>query len=436
MIRKRLTELEAALRGRQLIYFGTRGADAEPLLALPNLAAVFSLIAPLHARSVNEVSLEDRTQERVELDGYSLDLDQRAVITELRAILLHLFDRPCAVLPYRPCAFLSSAWFPRSDRALYLGVFHDLQACFEHKPWVERHLANRGVRVLPWRYWADVDVRLIAEWAAKQRLVLRSNRTDGGLGVRLIGGPEDLDAQWPAHSDGFLAAAPYLYPNIPLNVNACAFKDGAVTLHGPSLQVIGVPALTRRTFGYCGNDFASVGNLDTRILDDFEEMAVRTGQWLHENGYHGAFGIDALLHDGLLYLTEVNPRFQGSSLLSARIDTNLGRPNVFFEHAAALLGLAAPRRCPLRELARHQPCVSHLVLHNTSDAPVHVEPRPSRFGDVECRLEPAPTTRVSSDAITLQVIIQGPATSDGSSLAADARTAVNEHLRRVRRIAE
>lgn len=434
--RNRAAEIEAALRGRDLVYFGTRGLDAEPLLGLPNLVSVFSLIAPLDASSVREISLELETRERVELDSYNLDLDHRPVIDKLRRELLRLFDDPCAVLPYRPCAFLSSAWFPRSDRVLYLGLFHEAQACFEHKPWVESQLARFGVRVLPWRYYADSEVRLIAEWAATQVLVLRANRTDGGVGVRLLRQPGDLEEQWPVHGDGFLAAAPYLYPSIPLNVNACVFRDGTVTLHGPSLQLIGVPQLTRLTFGYCGNDFARVCELDPHILDELEQITIRTGEWLYQNGYRGAFGIDLLLHEGVLYLTEVNPRFQGSTLLSTRIDAKLGRADVFLEHAAALLGLAPPEPLPLRELVSAQSRLSHLVLHNLHHLPVCVQPRTASDHTVETRLEPEPAVKVLSEAVAFEIDIPGAVTTDGTILSPEACTILDEESERLRPIAE
>ena len=427
----RLAEIETALLGRELVYFGTRGADAESLLNLPNLASIFALIAPLDARSVHEISLEGETGERVELDCYSLDSDRRKLIDDLRRRLLHLFDRPSAVLPYRPCSFLTSAWFPRSDRTLYLGMFHNSQACFEHKPWVESQLSRFGVRVIPWCYWADSDRRLISEWATKQILVLRTNYSDGGAGVRLLRDPSAIDTEWPTHGDGFLAAAPYLESSIPLNINACVFPDGTLTLHGPSLQVIGIPSLTRRVFGYCGNDFARVADLETHVLDELEKMTVRTGSWLHQNGYRGAFGIDALLHDGLLYLTEVNPRFQGSSLHSARIDDILGRADIFLEHAAAFLGLSASSVVPLRELARAQPAISHLIFHNPHDVPIRVKQQPIAGPEVSSRLLPGPDVLVLQGAIAFELVVSGSVTTDGTSLMPETRTIVDAELVRL-----
>lgn len=45
------------------------------------------------------------------------------------------------------------------------------------------------------------------------------------------------------------------------------------------------------------------------------------------------------MKDGRIYFTEVNPRFQGSSALSAEIAGELGVPDLLLEHLAASLGL-------------------------------------------------------------------------------------------------
>jgi hypothetical protein len=423
-LRSRLEQIERALRGRQLVYFGTRGADAEALLKVENLSAVFSLVAPLAAGSVREISLETETKERVDLDSYNIDFDNRLVVGELRRQLLDAFTCLSVLVAYRPCAFLSSAWFPRSDRVQYLGLFHEMQACFEHKPWVESQLSALGVRVLPWRYWADNEMDLIREWAATQPLVLRSNRTDGGVGVRLVHSPEEVDDEWPSHCDGFLAASPYFVPSIPLNVNACVYADGAVTLHGPSLQLIGLEGMTGRRFGYCGNDFAGIAHMDAEILYDLEEITKVTGRWLHANGYRGAFGIDALLHDGRLYLTEVNPRFQGSSLMSSRIDRELGRPDIFLEHIAAFLGLPAQPSIRLHELAAAQPPLAHIICHNTGHGAIVPTPGYVIEHELECRLVPSAGVAVRSEAIAFEIIVRGSVTADGMSLCQDLRQGI------------
>jgi hypothetical protein len=235
-----------------------------------------------------------------------------------------------------------------------------------------------------------------------------------------VNSPEDLNSEWPSHSDGFLAAAPYLTPNVPLNINACVFPDGSISIHGPSLQLIGLEGITNHRFGYCGNDFARIVDLDRKALQEFEETTIATGKWLHKNGYRGVFGIDALFFKGDIYLTEINPRFQGSSLVSARIDHELDRSDVFMEHIAAFLDLPAPKSIPIHELVSNQKKIAHVVCHNVKSKPLFSSPVGLHNLHEECRQIPSPDIAVLNDAITFQAILNNPVTTDGMTLLADA----------------
>src|SRR5205085_7226763 len=121
----------------------------------------------------------------------------------------------------------------------------------------------------------------------------------------------------PRHEDELMAVAPYMAKAVPLNVGACAFADGAVSVHAPSVQLIGLPECTEQRFGYCGNDFGAVAALERAGLDTLDTMVRSAGRWLVERGYRGAFGLDALIDGPDVLLTEINPRFQGSSLFGA-----------------------------------------------------------------------------------------------------------------------
>ncbi len=418
--RQRVREIERRLGGRRLVYFGTRGTDARPLLEISNFEEIFSQIAPLEAVGIQETCLENMTKVRVDLDRYSIDQDTSEQIHKIRQGLLRAFSRPAAVIPYRPSAVLASACFTRTNLVHYLGVFHEKQSCFEHKPWLETQLASLGVRVIPWSYYADDDLSLIHEAAEQGPLVLRANRSDGGAGLSLILSPTDISDSWPSHLDGFLAAAPLLFPNIPLNVNACVFPNGAVSLHSPSVQLIGLPTCTSRRFGYCGNDFVRVADLDPQLLDELEKMTVLVGRWLASQGYIGAYGIDALIHDGTVYLTEVNPRFQGSSAISCSLLRDLDHPDLILDHIAAFLGLDPAKSLSLRILAREQPPMAHVVCHNTTKLPVRRKPNTSVDNDPSTSLFPSKATDVAPEGILFDSIFNTSVTLDGGSLSSSA----------------
>lgn len=434
-VAKRIADITKALQGRKLVYFGTRGADAEPLVKIPAFTSIFSLIAPMQDKFVEEICLENETGMRVELDDYSIDFDDHSKVSEIRQMMLDKLKEPSALLTYRPCEFLSSVWFPRSDRVKYLGLFHGHQRCFEHKAWVATQLAEAGVNVIPSQYYADEEKDIIREWADTEPVVLRANRSDGGIGVRYVEDAEKLDQQWPDHVDGFLSVSPFFADSISLNLNVCVFNGGTVSFHGPSVQLIGIPNLTRRQFGYCGNDFGAAKVIPAGIWDKVEEIAQRSAEWLHNQGYIGVFGIDALICNEQVFLTEINPRFQGSSVHSAKIDTLMQRPDIFIEHIAAFLGMDAPKlTTPVRELVNSQTAMSHLVAHNVSNEQATYTDKVkynNNESGVECRLLPWEEKRkkikILPGGILFDLVFQHAVTSDGKTLNDSAKKTLEEY---------
>jgi ATP-grasp domain len=404
---------------KRLIWFGTRGEDAQALLALANFSEAYSLIAPMQSLSLaNEMCLENLRRERLDLDTYSLDDDRTSEAAELRLGLLRSLREPAAILPYRPLSFLSSVFYPRKGHVAFLGMFHERQAPFEHKPWVETELRSVGVETVPWKYFADEDrQRVEDELAAFGSLVLRQNKSDGGAGLKLVRDARELEAAWQLHPEGFFAASPLLSPSVPINVNACAFADGFVSLHGPSLQLIGLGGLTRRTFGYCGNDFAAPRRLPSVIWDEVEVMVTKVGRWLASKGYLGAFGVDALLSGSKVYMTEINPRFQGSSALSAWLDAEMDLPDLFLCHLAAHLDIDVLSRRTLRELVAAQPPISHVLVHNVADGARRITRQGEQIqNDCRFQLLPMPGIEIAREAVICKAVLPRSVTEDGLAI--------------------
>lgn len=359
-----LADIATALDGRPLVWFGTRGDDVAS--DLPGLAASFSIISR-HDRStlVEGEALEDHTGFRVDLDAHDIDDDPFSEpLDRFRGLLLDRLSSPCAVITYRPSTFLSAACFARRGRARYLGMFKDHQQAFEHKPWVETQVADLGVPMVPWRYVSDRDRHAVLPLLDEGPLVLRRSRSSGGTGVHLVTSAEELESSWPHQDEAFASVAPYLDATVPVNVGAVVWDDGDVTVDYPSVQLIGVPNLTTRRFGYCGNDFVAVQDLPDPVLDQVEDTTTRVGRQLGLSGYRGAFGVDFLVKDEQALFIEVNPRFQGSTHASIRLGGLLDQSCVMTDHLAALLGIDRVERAPLRERVRDMPALAHLVCHH------------------------------------------------------------------------
>ena len=375
----------------------------------------FSVIIPLGSSNLDtEFCLETLCQRRVDADHYHTDLDGSKENQELHRRLLQACEAPSVLVTYRPTAALASIYFSRAQSVEYLGLFHERQDVFDHKPWVESELRREGIPVMPWRYVSNEDLELVANSLTQGTQVLRFNRSGGGAGLRIIRDLSELRESWPIRGLSFLAIAPYLESSVPLNIHGCVFRDGKITLHAPSLQLIGISCCRGRPFGYCGNDFARVRDLDRKALDSLELITIRTGQWLHRMGYIGAFGIDAILHEDQVYLTEINPRFQGSSTLASQLAAQMDLPDIWCDHIASFLGLEAPPQIHVRDLAQEQQAVAHVIAFNRMSSVVKRRPQ-EQLNDLELIPQhlPAPGVSVEPEAILFKVITDGPVTEDG-----------------------
>ena len=414
-----LAAIDDAIGDRRLVWFGIRGDDAASLLEVRQFASCFSLIAPLQSGSIGQesaVAFEDLAGYRPDLDRYDVDLDLSDDAAEFKRQFLAEVSTRCVVATYRPTVFISSFAFSMRDTMTLAGLFKDRQLAFEHKPWVETSLAQRDVTTLGWTYVSDEHHARAKRLLRQGPLVLRASRASGGVGLVRVDTEAEIDEHWPKQADEFVAVAPYLEDATPLNLSGSVFRDGSVRLHPASVQLIGIELCTDRPFGYCGNDFGAAAALDDDVLDALDALGRVVGKWLHEERYVGAFGVDALLHEGEIRFTEVNPRFQGSSALSAEIAAEVGEPDLFLDHLAASLGATGDSGVTLREWGLMADVRSHIVVHNTSPDPVVRQERPMiqpANRDLRITLLPPPGLKIDPGATMFRLVLRRATTSTG-----------------------
>jgi len=371
-----LDEVSNRLGHVQLVWFGTRGDDVESVTDLDQLSAAYSIISRYRHRStIDSIALEDLTGARVDLDTFDIDGDLHSdAMNAFRRDVLKTLSRPSAVFTYRPSTFLSAACFARQEKCRYLGMFHDHQSAFEHKPWVETEIANLGIPLINWTYVADDDQLQTLRFLDEGPVILRRSRTNGGVGLVRIDEPSTLKTHWPIEDEAYVSVAPYIDGGLPVNVNAVVWHDG-ITVHPASVQLIGVPECTTRPFGYCGNDFAAATDLERSQLSTMDDSVRAIGEWLRRFGYLGGFGVDFLIdRNGVPLFTEVNPRLQGSTHASSQLSVEWGTSCILLEHIAAFLGISAPSGSSLVEFAAADPHLAHFVVHWTGEAPTSVDP--------------------------------------------------------------
>lgn len=396
-----VTEVRRRLDGRRLVWAGLRADDADGLVDLPELSASFSLIGPTGGRrDPRSLALDEMSGRRVDPEIWDVDAHlPDPVVRRFRAGLLAALSTPSLLMPYRSTDFLSSIQLARRESSRMLGLFGGQQSLFEYKPWVEGAIAEAGVPHVPWRYIAVEDRGTLRELPDGEYLVRRS-RTSGGEGLRRVIAMNDLIEDWPESADQMVSIAPFI-DSTPVNVGATVWADG-VTVHNPSVQLIGIPSCVSREFGHCGNDFAAAGRLPDEVIDEIEHATELVGLWLRSQGYLGSFGVDFLVTDDAVLFAEVNPRFQGSTRTSSRVDAGLDLPCLFLEHLAAWLGVPRPVGPALRERVAGADPVSSVVVHWTGS-----EPRRLDATDLVRRVE-RHRPGVLADVVTSPHVINDP----------------------------
>ena len=427
----RIKEITDKLKNKRLYWLGSRGIDGLCLKKIPQFNGAFSVISAMKlGDDLCDFVLENLSLHRYNLDIYSPDQDPSPSIKEFSRIIYNEVRKSnCAVIPYRPWNFFSSVYLTLLDSLNYLGLLPEAQAQFEYKPWVELQLSKWKIKTIPWIYVNKKDISRAVSLLKKGPIVLRLMQSAGGTGMQLIRSIDEFYEYLPEYQENTFCVSPYLFPNIPINFGGCVFENGVASLHTPSIQLIGIEGLTSKKFGYCGNDFAGVRDLDSQIITSIEKVMARIGKLLSSKGYLGSFGVDAIIHNGQVFVTEINPRFQGSSYLSSVLDAEMGLSNIYYEHLAAFLGLQPIKRPNLLSLVSEQPKYSQIVAHNITENCIYVKQENGinheRF---PLMLFPDENIKIDKEAIIFRLVVNDSVTNDGTYLVEKYREDI-QHLK-------
>lgn len=405
-----LQKIISKLGNRRLIFVGTRGSDGESLKRFPQFSNVFSQIAPIKPPNpAVEVCLESITHERVDLDSFDIDTCSIPEMNDYLSILRSCMSAPSVVLPYRMTNMLTNMNLLTKDTSEVLGISYDHQFLFNNKPWVEMSLKKVGIKTIDWEYVTGSD--LIKKYRTiKTPLVVRPCKGSGGFGIFLINDTDDL-CKIPPNQTVY-SVSQYLN-HVPLNVGACICRCGTVRCYSPSIQLIGVPFATNRLFGYCGNDFSVLEVFSKPLISKLESLVTFVGEWMFEYGYVGGFGIDVMVVDGDLVFSEINPRFQGSTSISVKLDESVGLDDIYMCHMGTFLGVPPPKYCSIVDRCSQYNPTAHIVVHNCGKA--DYLKRTSPIGN-NIRLVPSNDVKLSENSIKYQVVTDKNITHDGKTI--------------------
>ncbi|HEY0013262.1 MAG TPA: ATP-grasp domain-containing protein [Allosphingosinicella sp.] len=410
---------------RTFVWFGTRATDALPLTAVAPSLFVVAQTCPLPG-AAGQVSLEGISKRRVDLDRYDIDLDSSYAAAAVVASLLQYANNPSLIVAYRPSAFLGRLFFEPGE-AICAFNFHLFQRQFEHKFWMERILRKMDAAIPfpPTSYLRAADRSGLEQMLKAGPIVARAATGAGGANVFLIRDADDIGPELRERPDEVLTVSHYLAKSVPINVNACIYGGEEVRVLGVSYQLIGVRGLTRRPFGFCGNDFAATHDLPSADLASVEKVTVQIGKCLGRLGYRGAFGADFLITKGTVVTIEINPRFQASSALSSAVNQALELPDVVTEHVGAFLDLPPPPPTSLAEQVRQARTLrgavplAQVFHRNTESRAVRLVEPPAPTDAYDIDGLPNPDVSVEPGAVLFRSLHGGPITSTGYAVGGD-----------------
>jgi hypothetical protein len=292
----------------------------------------------------------------------------------------------------------------------------------DKKSYVRRELQKCGMRLIE-GHEARVNENCYKESAGRYGLpfFVQFDDVAGGSGSYLVSDRDDFHKVLESHR-GETAVFMRFVEGRSLNMNAVR-TDGHTVLSEPSFQIIGDPRCTTRRFGYCGNDFNVGSKLSDEEIQAMRDIASKAGEWLGEQGYRGAFGVDFISCGDGVYFNEINPRFQGSTSLLTRRQIDRGKVPLTFFHFLPYFGLdASPESA--RDYNKFNPglSASQILLYNMlgGDAVVRASPLPGRY-----KFDGRTLTRVGkevslSDIKSDEIILASDIPFDGTTLLRDA----------------
>lgn len=141
----------------------------------------------------------------------------------------------------------------------------------------------------------------------------------------------------------------------------------------PSVQIVGALGCTRRDEVYCGNDFSAAGRVPESIREEICIIMEKVGLSMGAKGFLGLFGMDFLLNGDEVLALEINPRFQGSTMMLSLLQMDRGEVPLAALHVMQFMGLVEEFNPNFLERSKRMYRTpykgAHLIVHSLKDEP-------------------------------------------------------------------
>ena len=145
----------------------------------------------------------------------------------------------------------------------------------------------------------------------------------------------------------------------------------------PSVQIVGTYGCTNRAEIYCGNDFSAANRVPKSIREEICTIMEKIGLFMGAKGFLGLFGMDFLLDGDKVLALEINPRFQGSTMLLSLLQVDRGEVPMTALHVMQFMGLIEEFTQDFLEQSKRMYRTpykgAHLIVHSLKAEPYCIE---------------------------------------------------------------
>lgn len=152
------------------------------------------------------------------------------------------------------------------------------------------------------------------------KFVIQADYSCGGSGTWLLASDNISEISKRISANLQYTAMPYLEHSVSLNVHIVIYKNDIIILPA-SIQLI---SIKEYSLSYQGSDFIAYTYLPELIREKIKSYAEIIGKQLQYSGYLGVCGIDFIATKTDVFFSEINGRFQSSTILLNKAMQDIG----------------------------------------------------------------------------------------------------------------
>ncbi len=191
-----------------------------------------------------------------------------------------------------------------------------------------RSLIDSKVSMLPAKvlfgYECDYENLCNLFLESSGEFVIQDFLSSGGEGTLLINSNNFNSVRAQLDETKQYIVTKYILQNIPVNMHILVDNEDIIKFPG-SIQLL---RNEDNRIMYRGADYSSYYTLPDSIKSLFEAACIEVAKIAQAKGYRGVCGIDGVIKNNKVYISEFNARFQGSTNILNRALFNAGLPNI------------------------------------------------------------------------------------------------------------